>query len=105
MKFCFFLVCLILFKIGYTQTPADSVKMVVNSLFAAMKTSDSVLLTKSFADSAILQTITKNKDGKIAIRNEAVHHFASQIGKLAKGDADERITFDVVKVDVDIAIV
>lgn len=88
----------------FSQTPADSVKMVINKMFTAMKTGDSMLLTQCFADSAILQTIVKNKDGKISVRSEEIHEFARQIASLPKGDADERITFDVVKVDADLAI-
>lgn len=88
----------------FSQTPADSVKMVINKMFTAMKTGDSMLLTQCFADSAILQTIVKNKDGKISVRSEEIQEFARQIASLPKGDADERITFDVVKVDANLAI-
>ena len=82
------------------QTAEDSVKAVVNKLFAAMKQSDAKSLQECFADSAILQTITRS--GKI--RNDAVKDFISQIRSLPKDSADERITFDVVKVDDGLAI-
>ena len=82
------------------QTAEDSVKAVVNKLFAAMKQSDAKSLQECFADSAILQTITRS--GKI--RNDAVKDFISQISSLPKDSADERITFDVVKVDDGLAI-
>lgn len=103
---CYFLVVasLLLCTKIYSQTAQDSVKMVVNKMFAAMKASDSLLLTSCFADSAILQTIAKDRAGKVSIRNEQVANFAGHISKLPKGDADERITFDVVKVDADLAI-
>ena len=82
------------------QTAEDSVKAVVNKLFAAMKQSDAKSLQECFADSAILQTITRS--GKI--RNDAVKDFISQISSLPKDSADERIMFDVVKVDDGLAI-
>jgi hypothetical protein len=88
----------------FSQTSADSVKMVINKMFTAMKTGDSLLLTQCFADSAVLQTVVKSKDGKVSVRSEEVNEFARQIVKLPKGDADERITFDIVKVDADLAI-
>ena len=82
------------------QTAEDSVKAVVNKLFAAMKQSDAKSLQECFADSAILQTITRS--GKI--RNDAVKDFISQISSLPKDSADERIMFDIVKVDDGLAI-
>jgi hypothetical protein len=79
--------------------------MVVGKLFTAMKAGDSLMLTQCFTDSAILQTVAKTKEGKVSIRNEDVRDFAKQIAGVPKGDADERITFNMVKVDADLAIV
>ena len=102
-----------LFLIGFSfiilhqlnaQSPIDSVKTTVNNLFLAMKNSDPDLLASCFADSAVLQTITKNKDGQLLVRNEQVADFAASIKRFAKGDLDEQISFDVVKIDADLAI-
>lgn len=84
---------------GFSQSAEDSVKAVINKLFTAMKNSDAASLQDCFADSAILQTITAS--GRI--RSESVAAFASQIGKLPKDAADERIRFDVVKTDAALA--
>ena len=78
--------------------------MVVNKLFTAMKNADATSLQSCFADSAILQTII-DKKGKPTIETEAVQGFAISISKTTKDDADEGITFDVVKIDGDLAIV
>lgn len=86
---------------GFSQSTEDSVKAVVNKLFAAMKNSDKALLQECFADSAILQTITST--GRI--RNESVAAFAEQISKLPKEAADERIRFDLIKTDAALATV
>jgi hypothetical protein len=83
------------------QTSQDSVKAVITKLFTAMKGSDAASLKECFADSAILQTITRA--GKI--RNESVAAFASQISTLPKDSADERITFETIKIDDALAIV
>jgi hypothetical protein len=80
------------------QTAEDSVKAVINNMFTAMKNADPVLLKKCFADSMVLQTIS-GKDGKLVVRNEAAQGFIDFVGTLKAGDADERITFDVVRVD------
>lgn len=87
------------------QTAADSVKQVVNKLFTAMKTSDAQLLQACFADSAVLQTIAVNKEGKTIVRNESVAAFAASISKAPAGALDERIEFDMVKTDAALAIV
>lgn len=99
------IVCaLLIFQQLKAQTPIDSVKNAVNNLFVAMKTTDQALLTSCFADSAVLQTITKNKQGQLIVVNEKIADFAASIGRFAKGDLDEQISFDIVKVDGDLAI-
>lgn len=90
---------------GFAQTAEDSVKAVVNSLFTAMKTSDGPALLKLFSDSAILQTIASSKTGETVIRSEKAKDFANVVSTLPKGDADERISFETVKVDGALAIV
>lgn len=94
---------LALFLAGITlnaQTAEDSVKAVVNKLFTAMKNSDAAAIKECFADSAILQTIGRN--GRV--RTDMASSFASQISSLPKDSADERITFEMVKVDDALAI-
>ncbi|HEX8460266.1 MAG TPA: nuclear transport factor 2 family protein [Segetibacter sp.] len=89
----------------FAQKREDSVKMAVNRMFAAMKAADAKTFAGCFADSAIFQTVAKDKAGKVFVRNEPIAAFVMQIAAIPKGDADERITFDVVKVDADLAIV
>jgi len=86
------------------QSTEDSVKTAVNMLFTGMKTSDAEMIRRSFADSAILQTIAPVK-GKETIQTDKVGEFAEIIAKLTPGDADERIQFDVVRIDGPLAIV
>ena len=104
---CFFIfLTFMLFTFAIkAQTAEDSVRAAVNKLFDAMIKSDATLLKSAFADSAILQTISRTKEGKIFIQNETIEAFAVSISKLAKGDADERIVYDVVKIDGPLAIV
>lgn len=88
------------------QSAEDSVKAAVNQLFEGMKTANAGLVKSAFADSAVLQTIiTRNKEGKTVIRNEAVSGFADFVGKQQPGAADERIQFETIKIDGPLAIV
>jgi hypothetical protein len=86
------------------QSTEDSVKAAVNLLFTGMIQSDAAKIRSSFTDSAILQSIV-GKDGKTKTRTESIEEFAQNISKLEKGIADERIRFDVIKIDGPLAIV
>ena len=104
-QFLAFLTFITLSHAVKAQTAEDSVKATINKLFDGMKNSDAVLLRSAFADSAVLQTISRNKEGKTIIQTEKVAEFADFVGKQVKGAADERITFDVIKIDGPLAIV
>ena len=86
------------------QSAEDSVKAVVNQLFAAMKGANAVMLKETFADSAVLQTIRRKQDGTFFVQDERVSDFVAQIGKAKKDSLDERITFETVKIDGPLAI-
>ena len=97
----FFIVLTVLIYVGTAkaqqlpdkrETAEDSVKAVINKMFTGMKAADPVILKSSFADSMVLQTISRNKEGQLIVSNES------------PGNADERIVFDVVKVDGPLAI-
>jgi hypothetical protein len=103
----YFLILLTIAVYGKTasaQSAEDSVKAVINKLFAAMKNADAVSLKECFADSMVLQTISRNKEGNIIIRNDNPADFISFISKETPGNADERIVFDLVKTDGPLAI-
>jgi len=87
------------------QTTEDSVKAVVKQLFEGMKNSDEKMIQSAFADSAILQSVGKNKEGKIVIENERIDEFAKFISGLKKGAADEQIVFESIKIDGQLAMV
>lgn len=87
------------------QTTEDSVKATVNRLFEGMKTAKADLVKEAFADSAILQTIVHTKDGKVVIRDQQAGAFVEFVGKQQPGVADERIQFETVRIDADLAIV
>lgn len=86
------------------QTAEDSVKAVVNSLFTAMKNADAEMMKSVMAADAVLQTVSKNKEGQVMVAGENMADFISSVSKLPKGAADERITFDVIKIDGALAL-
>jgi len=87
------------------QSAEDSVKQVINTLFEGMKNADASAITSAFADSAVLQTIIRTKEGENRVRTESVSAFSASIGSLEKGAADEQIRFETIKIDGPLAIV
>ncbi|MFT3934348.1 MAG: nuclear transport factor 2 family protein [Chitinophagaceae bacterium] len=106
MKSIFLLTALIAFSCtAHSQTTEDSVKAAVKLLFDGMINSDPAKIQSAFADSAILQTIGRVKEGSETIKNESVKEFVASISKLPKGAADERISFETIKIDGPLAAV
>lgn len=101
------LVLLILFVTGslHAQTATDSVKATIDKMFKAFRKSDGNTVKECFADSAIMQTITRNKDGQALIKTETIDDFVKAVSSMPKNAADERIVYDVVKVDGALATV
>ncbi len=106
MRKVFFLSAILVISVSrmFAQTPEDSVKITIGKLFAAMKNSDSQAILNCFGDSAIMQTIIKEKNGDNQIKTEKVIEFAKVIAYMPKDAADERISFDMVKIDGALAI-
>ena len=100
--FCLTLLCAV--SRSEAQSPEDSVKAAVNTMFRAMKTADEKLFLSVMSDSVVFQGFGRNAAGSIVIETEDVAGFASFIGKAKKDSLDEQITFDVVKVDGPLAI-
>lgn len=96
------LLFIILPVFAFSQTSEENlVKATVNQLFTGMKTSDSVLIKKSFSKNAVLQTITKTGE----VKNENIKDFAISIAKAEKQSLDERITFSNILIDGNLASV
>ncbi len=102
--FCVLFFCFAFAKV-HAQQPEDSVKAVVNRLFEGMKSAKPELLEQVFADSAIMQTIAKDKQGNTMIRTEKPAAFIDFIKGIQPGVADERISFETIKIDGSLAIV
>ena len=87
------------------QSAEDSIKALINTMFEGMKNAEAELVKKSFAESVVFQTISRNKEGIIKVENENAEDFIEFIRKQTPGAADERITFETIKIDGPLAIV
>lgn len=99
-KFLIFLLFLSSFCFAQ-KTENDAIKESVENLFAGMKNADTVMIKSVFADNAILQTIMKSD----AVKTEKLQDFLSSFSKLSKNDADEKIKFEAIHVDGNLASV
>lgn len=86
------------------QPARDSIIAVVNNLFEAMKRADTVLLKNCFSPNSVLQTIQENK-GTVKVNNESIADFIAFVGKETVGAADEKIAFELIKIDGALATV
>ena len=75
-----------------SRKPGDSVKAVEDLLFGAMNNSDQALLLSCFSGSALLQTIAKNKEGNLFVKNESIKEFAASSDSAPKCAPDARIS-------------
>lgn len=94
---------LLVASIVHAQAEEAAVKMVIDKLFTAMKNGDAKSLGECFADGAILQTII-NKNGDVSVKTEPVNEFVDFVGTQKKDAADERITYESVKIDGELAM-
>ncbi|MBW7676434.1 nuclear transport factor 2 family protein [Chryseobacterium chendengshani] len=83
------------------KTEKESIKESVEKLFIGMKNADTAIIKSVFAENAILQTITKNN----SVRTEKISEFLLSFSKLSKDDADERISFEPIYIDGNLASV
>lgn len=104
MKYFLIVLTVLVFTSARAQTAEDSVKAVISNLFTAMKNADGAMLKNCFSDSAVLQTIAKNRAGAMVVMTTPVQNFADQISKSVPGALDERISFETVKIDGPLAI-
>jgi hypothetical protein len=86
----------------HNSSEEATVKATINKLFDGMQKADSTLLKPLFTPTARLQTVV-NKDGAVAVRDDAIGAFISSIGKAKAGTLDERLSGMEIKVDADLA--
>lgn len=102
---CIFSILTIVSTTAFAQNDVTAVKATVNRLFEGMKKSDTAMIRASFSSTAILQTIVTNNMGKTQLDTEPLDSFLVAISKPHAEVYDERITFDVVKIDGELATV
>jgi len=91
-------------QVNVNESEQTAVKLVIQNMFTAMKNSDTVLLKTCFSPTAVFQTIV-SKDKVVVVKDETVQNFINSIGTQPAGSLDERIVFETVKTNKDLASV
>jgi hypothetical protein len=100
-----FLIPLLLIAINsfaqQNKNTEDSIKQTINTFFKGMSDRDTTLIRTTLSSNITLQSLQKNKEGKVVISNETADAFLKQIATLPESikKIDERITFDKILID------
>ena len=86
------------------NTETEEVKKVINQLFEGMRKGDSTLVRSTFSKGMIMQTIA-NRQGSIQVKTDEPTGFLKAVGTPHTEVWDERITFDQVLIDDNLASV
>lgn len=86
------------------NSEAEAVKKIINQLFEGMRKGDSTLVSGTFSKGMIMQTIS-NREGKILVKTDEPAGFLKAVGTPHAEVWDERITFDQVLIDANLASV
>ncbi|MBD3615340.1 MAG: nuclear transport factor 2 family protein [Gracilimonas sp.] len=81
----------------------QEVQATIETLFEGMLEADGQKVTASFTLDAIMQTIVKNEQGKVTVRNGSLEAFVSSIGSAEPGRLNEKIGRYEIKVDGELA--
>ncbi len=88
---------------SYAQD-TTGVKKLIENMFIAMKNSDTVLLRSCFSANAVVQTIQSSEAGAV-VKEASVQAFINSVGKQPIGALDERIVFDKILINKELASV
>ena len=102
-KIIFSVVVSFIFIHSYAQDTTD-IKKVIDQMFIAMKNSDTLLLKSCFTSNTVIQTIQSSSQGAV-VREASVQSFINSIGKQPIGALDEKIIYDKILVNKELASV
>ncbi len=92
-------------QVLFAQQPGsvnEDVKKTIQTLFDGMRKGDSAMVSSTFSPGIVMQTVAEVK-GKIEVRSGDPTAFLRFVGTPHKDVYDERVTFDRVQVDGDLA--
>lgn len=98
-------ICLTSSCLQAQNTEEAAVRKAVTDLFDGMRQSDTARMRAAFAPGAFLQSVMKNREGQVRVMTEPVDSFLHAIARPHTEVYDERIVFETVKIDGELATV
>ena len=102
-KIIFSVLASFIFLHSYAQD-TTGIKKVIDQMFIAMKNSDTLLLKSCFTSNTVIQTIQSSSLGAV-VKEASVQSFINSIGKQPVGALDEKIIYDKILVNKELASV
>jgi len=90
---------------AFCQNAEADIKQTINNLFDGMRKADTTLMRQAFAKGMVLQSIATKKDGATALTTDSADDFLKSVARPHKEIYDERITYNDIKIDGDLAMV
>lgn len=106
-RFCLLILFALSFSVALAQkvnSETEAVKGVINQLFDGMRKGDSTLVSGTFSNGMIMQSIS-DRQGTVQVRSDDATGFLKAVGTPHPEVWDERITFDHVLIDGNLASV
>ena len=111
MKKVFTILAVLVFsKMSYAQnmqgaSDTAAIKQTINTLLNAMRKGDSTLFRSVFAKGMVLESVSNDKNGKAILSTENGGDLVKGVGTPHAAVYDERIVYDAIKIDGDLACV
>jgi hypothetical protein len=90
---------------AFCQTDEANIKKTITTFFDGMRNADTTLMRSTIVKDVVLQSIANKKDGTTALVTESMDGFMASVAKPHKEIYDERITFNDLRIDADLAMV
>lgn len=85
------------------NSPEQEVRATIEQLFEGMLEADGEKISDSFLPDAIMQTIVKNEQGEVTVRNGSLEAFVNSIGSAEPGRLNEKIGGYQINIDNELA--
>lgn len=104
MKITILVINLFVCSVAFAQSGEEqAVRATITNMFDGMRKSDTTLFKSVFAPNATLQTVAKNKEGVVSVRQSTISSFITSVGKQAPGALDERLSGMEIRIDDELA--
>ncbi|GAB3950986.1 nuclear transport factor 2 family protein [Spirosoma harenae] len=80
-----------------------AVKTTINMFFDGMRKADSTQVKNTVLPGATLQSVAKNKEGVVSVRNDDISKFTASVTKYPAFTLDERLSGMEIKIDAELA--